>query len=280
MSFLKEIFRVRASLRPSLLVGVGILLASATPAQAQSSQSPVDITPETTRLQPLPALTFNYSNNADLRLVNTGSPGEEATVRADVAPGAGVFMIGSDSYNLLQFHVHIGCEHKIEGLNGAMELHFVHRALNGELAVVGRILTEGDENPLLARIFDGLPQMAGDTANVTGFDIAGLLPSSLESFRYSGSLTTSPFAEPVRWTVLATPLSVSARQIGQFRALFPEGNAREVQPLNGRIIATDVAGFAAVPEPQTWAMMIVGFGAIGFAMRRRQRIGSGSLAIA
>ncbi|WP_294195782.1 PEPxxWA-CTERM sorting domain-containing protein [uncultured Sphingomonas sp.] len=27
----------------------------------------------------------------------------------------------------------------------------------------------------------------------------------------------------------------------------------------------------AVPEPATWAMMIAGFGAIGFAMRRRQR---------
>ncbi|MCH8615719.1 FxDxF family PEP-CTERM protein [Sphingomonas sp. SM33] len=27
---------------------------------------------------------------------------------------------------------------------------------------------------------------------------------------------------------------------------------------------------AAVPEPSTWAMMLVGFGAIGFAMRRRR----------
>ena len=28
--------------------------------------------------------------------------------------------------------------------------------------------------------------------------------------------------------------------------------------------------FAAVPEPATWAMMLVGFGAVGFGMRRRQ----------
>ena len=27
---------------------------------------------------------------------------------------------------------------------------------------------------------------------------------------------------------------------------------------------------AAVPEPATWAMMLVGFGGIGFAMRRRK----------
>ena len=29
--------------------------------------------------------------------------------------------------------------------------------------------------------------------------------------------------------------------------------------------------FAAVPEPGTWAMMLLGFGAVGFAMRRRRR---------
>jgi hypothetical protein len=29
---------------------------------------------------------------------------------------------------------------------------------------------------------------------------------------------------------------------------------------------------AAVPEPATWAMMILGFGAIGYAMRGRRRV--------
>jgi len=28
---------------------------------------------------------------------------------------------------------------------------------------------------------------------------------------------------------------------------------------------------AGVPEPATWAMMLLGFGAIGFAMRRRRK---------
>ena len=28
---------------------------------------------------------------------------------------------------------------------------------------------------------------------------------------------------------------------------------------------------AAVPEPSTWAMMLIGFGAIGFSMRRRRK---------
>lgn len=37
------------------------------------------------------------------------------------------------------------------------------------------------------------------------------------------------------------------------------------QVLSGRIV------MAAVPEPATWAMMLLGFGGIGFAMRRRRQ---------
>ena len=33
----------------------------------------------------------------------------------------------------------------------------------------------------------------------------------------------------------------------------------------------DADGIAAVPEPNTWAMMLVGFGGIGFSMRRRRK---------
>lgn len=34
--------------------------------------------------------------------------------------------------------------------------------------------------------------------------------------------------------------------------------------------STVTLSFAAVPEPSTWAMMLLGFGAVGFAMRRRR----------
>jgi carbonic anhydrase len=61
----------------------------------------------------------------------------------------------------------------------------------------------------------------------------------LFSARYTGSLTTPPYTTGVRWIVLTTPIELSPAQITAFRALFPEGNARAVQPLDGRAIETD-----------------------------------------
>lgn len=40
---------------------------------------------------------------------------------------------------------------------------------------------------------------------------------------------------------------------------------------NGTLTISPVAA-GAVPEPATWAMMLAGFGAIGFAMRRRSKV--------
>lgn len=39
-----------------------------------------------------------------------------------------------------------------------------------------------------------------------------------------------------------------------------------------RVTAGSVSSVAAVPEPATWAMMLLGFGAIGASMRRRRRV--------
>jgi hypothetical protein len=40
---------------------------------------------------------------------------------------------------------------------------------------------------------------------------------------------------------------------------------------NARLFYTGTPGLSAVPEPATWAMMILGFGLVGGVMRRRQR---------
>ena len=56
---------------------------------------------------------------------------------------------------------------------------------------------------------------------------------TLGYYAYSGSLTTPPCSEGVRWLVLKTPSLVSIRELEIFAARYPN-NARPIQPRNGR----------------------------------------------
>jgi hypothetical protein len=40
---------------------------------------------------------------------------------------------------------------------------------------------------------------------------------------------------------------------------------------NGNDLGLDDISLTVIPEPTTWALMVAGFGMVGFAMRRRNR---------
>ena len=82
-------------------------------------------------------------------------------------------------------------------------------------------------------------------------------------------------------------LSINAANLGftQFNAptlftgspnspTFLTGTFTLINPFfgNGTLTISPVTVAAAVPEPATWAMMLVGFGAMGGALRRRQKV--------
>lgn len=220
-------------------------------AQTGSEQTPIDIRDEDLTFVPnLPALGFSYETKATLNVVNTGSPGEFATVRAELPTENNnnkltvAFPAGAVDYKFLQFHWHAPSEHELNGQKFPMEMHLVHKAADGTLSVVGVWVRAGKENKELRKIFDGLPAQPAETRAVTHFNLTKLLPHGLESYRYDGSLTTPDpngvFLEGVRWIVLAEPIEMSQAQIDAFQQLFPDGNSREVQPLNGRTVKTDV----------------------------------------
>jgi len=57
-----------------------------------------------------------------------------------------------------------------------------------------------------------------------------------------------------------------------YQGLFREGNTRPVQPLGDRIVLTDVPGFVTkVPEPQTYAMLLMGLCLLGFMSRQSRQ---------
>ena len=112
---------------------------------------------------------------------------------------------------------------------------------------------------------------------VTGFDTVSFFIGSIDGFNTVNILSTTG-------TILAT---ITGAQM----AMSPNGN-QELPQTNRRVTFTRSAGEAqvggigfvsstnslevdnlvfTVPEPSTWALMIVGFGMVGFAMRSRRR---------
>ena len=80
-------------------------------------------------------------------------------------------------------------------------------------------------------------------------------------------------------TLVGSSASVGTTGTPTFLASNYTGTVDEVRinALNGYWVGDDftfstLTPFGAVPEPSTWALMILGFGAVGGAMRRRQSV--------
>ncbi len=192
-----------------------------------TNQSPVNIT--TTQKGKAAAIEFDYQPST-VEVINTGH-----TIQANYEPGSTV-KINGQVYDLVQFHFHTPSEHEIEGDAAAMELHFVHKNKAGKLAVVGVMMNAGQENPIIASVWNAIP--ANDQAekgNKITLDAAQLLPKDKAFVSYSGSLTTPPCSEQVSWNILSKPIEVLPEQIETFESIYSY-NARPIQPLNGRSV--------------------------------------------
>jgi carbonic anhydrase len=204
-----------------------------------ASQTPIDIKSKKVKKAKLPKLQFDYAKHTELEVEHNGH-----TIEAKVPAGEGALAIGEKSYGLVQFHWHAQSEHAIDGRLLPMEMHLVHRAGDGSLAVVGVFIVTGREHDELEEIFDDLPEHEGEHKAVRHFNLKKLLPEKRATVRYSGSLTTPPCSEGVSWNVFVKPITMSRRQIREFEKLFsgrefPHGNRRPLQDLNGRPLLTD-----------------------------------------
>ncbi|MCJ9428294.1 carbonic anhydrase [Kordiimonas marina] len=145
--------------------------------------------------------------------------------------------VGNKRYELKSFHFHTPAEHTVVGLKFPMEIHFVHQAKDGSLAVVAVLVREGKENLAAEEIWPNLPiepDQAIDLPNIK-INARDLMPNNKTYYRYMGSLTTPPCTEGVNWYVLKTPIEFSAKQINAIKSIMGE-NARNQQPRNNRII--------------------------------------------
>jgi len=184
--------------------------------------------------------------------------------------GSATASLDGRAHELVQFHAHAPSEHVVDGRPASGEVHFVHRAADGSLAVVGLLVQVGDHSPawepVVAAVLaeaprpraagpaddlasraaattetgaridprGGAPRPGDDDLDDPRVDLATLLPGTLDHVRYDGSLTTPPCTEGVSWAVLSSPVTMSAEQL----AVLAGGGdtARPVQELGDRLL--------------------------------------------
>jgi carbonic anhydrase len=192
------------------------------------NQSPIDIGPALTA-HPRP-LDLHYPTAAS----DIVFPGH--TVQINFRPG-NVLTLEDGAYTLRQIHFHAPGENRIRGEAYPLEAHFVHADDKGNLAVIAVLFRQGRENSVLKKLWQEFPAMQGAAVPLrTAVTPAQLLPADKSYYRYSGSLTTPPCSEGVRWIVLRRPLSISPAQIDAFGKFIRHSNSRPVQPMNGRLV--------------------------------------------
>jgi hypothetical protein len=101
------------------------------------------------------------------------------------------------------------------------------------------------------------------------FDPQNPLVNALEYNDDSGFTTTN--------SLISRSLSTGVQYIAVVTSFAPSSRGSYSLSISGPGTAT-IGG--AVPEPATWAMMILGMGAVGFAMRRRKQNGAPAAAYA
>ena len=194
------------------------------------NQTPINIrNAAKTNLAPL---YMAYSSDAQ-KITNTGH-----TVQISYAEGSTIEVDG-EKFTLKQMHFHTPSENQIQGKSYPMELHLVHANADGALAVVGVMFVEGKDNTDLAKLWRAMPKKAGESVNLLSENTVSaysFLPKKQEYYRFSGSLTTPPCSEGVRWLVMKTPIDASAAQIKAFTDTMGTHTNRPIQALNGRVI--------------------------------------------
>jgi carbonic anhydrase len=193
-------------------------------------QSPIDIR-GAHLTKGMALLEFHYLSGS-VTVENTGN-----LIVVHVNPG-GYLMMDGVRYGLEELQFHSPSETAVKGKLTDMDVELIHRSAEGKMAIVEVrfVMDRGEPNATMAMLWEHLPTAAGATEKVAGpVNAGGFLPADRGYWSYTGSLTTPPCTEGVRWFVMEQGLSVSREQLRQFSGLF-RMSSRPLQDTHGRRI--------------------------------------------
>lgn len=193
-------------------------------------QSPINISQSKFKKDLSPIL-FNYGSGEIEDIEDNGH-----SLQFDFKSGSSI-TYNKKVYSLVQFHAHEESEHTVDRVRYPLELHFVHKANDGSVLVIGVLVKEGDINSYFEKleVFKSLKGFEKIDTSIK-FNPENLYPKNKSYFTYLGSLTTPPCTENVTWIIFKNPITMTNEEIDEIKYHLPKTNNRPLQPLNGRSI--------------------------------------------
>lgn len=146
-----------------------------------------------------------------------------------------MMVLDNAPYQMKYIELHSPSEHTLHGKDFPLEAQFYHIDSKGGTTIVSVFFKEGKPNQAIDKLFGELtPNTSAPVELKTRLIGSDLMPISQEYFRYSGSLTTPPCTEGVRWVIMKNPLSIAKEQVEKINKALKTANNRPPQALNGR----------------------------------------------
>jgi hypothetical protein len=170
--------------------------------------------------------------------------------------------------------------------NGAIETNF-----NGSGAVTGQFTSSTDtlimgasgqavvtaaDNTLTQLTF----QLLSSTFTTATFNLVGTGTIAFDGFVFGIGADGTDFVRAITTAGNSGLLGITGDAGERFTGFSLTATSGSLQAVEQVRLAGVQSITTAVPEPGTWAMMLVGFGGIGVTMRRRRRSGANLLQMA
>lgn len=206
-----------------------------------TGQSPINIVNASTTQCSTTKFTMSFWDG--LTYVSPIDTDTEASSLFSEFPSSVLTIVDADGdvleYTSIQYHIHSGAEHRVEGVQAALELHLVHKLSPyfddpRNYAVVG-LLFYLDES-LATNLFDVVDFTIAERKNFK--TILSPLITGQGVYHYRGSLTTPTCGEIVNWYVVNQQYPIRQAQLDKLVEKLNNGepSARDVQPLNNRTV--------------------------------------------
>jgi len=196
------------------------------------NQSPINIDTKKTLNVETKGVKFNYGLIKPQSFKNTGE-----LLQVNVDKGSNI-KVDEIEFELQSLNFHIPSEHTLNEKHFPMEIQFIHKSKDNQLATVSMMVVPGRPDRTLRKLLQQLPQNSGESTQLVANALRNIEMKKkfANYYRYSGSDTSPSCTEGVRWFIMKNNLTFSAEQYQMFKKALGQDNNRPVQALNARMI--------------------------------------------